>query len=69
MSTTPVTDVLPGDLFTYEHSTGAHEVEVLKPAEPHTDQFGREMVRLWCRTGSREGWMIFGPSITLEVNR
>ncbi|GAA4032640.1 hypothetical protein GCM10023063_14930 [Arthrobacter methylotrophus] len=54
-------DLQPGDLFAYSHHDTVYNVEVLKAPEPHTDVTGLPVLKIWCRTGDRDGWMILGP--------
>lgn len=54
-------DLQPGDVFSYPHGDTVHAVEILRAPEPHTDVTGLPVLKMWCRTDGREGWMVLGP--------
>ncbi|HEX9086151.1 MAG TPA: hypothetical protein VF867_01330 [Arthrobacter sp.] len=54
-------DLQPGDVFPYSHRDTVHTVEVLRAPEPHTDVTGLPVLKIWCRTGGRDGWLVLGP--------
>jgi hypothetical protein len=54
-------DLKPGDVFSYSHGDTVHAVEILRAPEPHIDVTGLHVLKMWCRTDGREGWMVLGP--------
>ena len=66
-------NLIPGDCFTYwvYDATGQMgvKVEILKPSQPHTDMFGRPMLKFWAKRHdtNQEAWMVLGPDADIEV--
>lgn len=54
-------DLRAGDRFPYHRGDTIHTVEVLRSPEPHTDVTGLPVLKIWGRTGGRDGWLILGP--------
>lgn len=64
---TPVTALEQGEWFIYHHGDMGHEVTVLRAPEVTADILGRSMLKVWCETGGREGYLIFGPSVEVDT--
>lgn len=51
-------DLKAGDKIIYNDTP----VTIQRAAEPHTDLFARQGIKLWASTEDKEGYIIFGMS-------
>jgi len=58
-------ELQPGDKFIYRTEHPA--VTVIRTPENTVDIFGRNMHKIWCSAEGREGYIILGPDVNLEL--
>lgn len=67
MTTKTAQEILPGDRWEILHGGQLHEVTAVRAPEPTEDPFGRTMLKIFCKSGGREGWMIYGPAANIGM--